>query len=60
MSSFLLYLVGLLVLTGGLAFGAHLAGLPQTWIMVGALVVLGFGVMVAVAKTRTKDVSTSE
>ncbi|HWA21328.1 MAG TPA: hypothetical protein VG735_02910 [Caulobacterales bacterium] len=50
----------MLVLTGGLAFGAHLAGLPQTWIMVGALVVLGFGVMVAVAKTRTKDVSTSE
>lgn len=58
MSSFLLYLVGLLVLTGGLAFGAHLAGVPQTWIIVGSLVVLGFGTMVAVAKTRTKDVST--
>lgn len=57
MSSFVLYLAGLIVLLGGLVYGAHLAGLPQAWIAVGALVVLGFGVMVAVAKTRTKDVS---
>lgn len=58
MSSFILYVAGLVVLLGGLIYGAHLAGLPQAWIMVGALVVLGFGVMVAVAKTRTKDIST--
>ncbi len=57
MSSFLLYLFGLFVLTGGIAYGAHLAGAPQTWIIVGSLVLLGFGTMVAVAKTRTKDVS---
>ncbi len=58
MSSFILYVVGLIVLVGGLIYGAHLAGLPQAWTIVGALVVLGFGVMVAVAKTRTKDIST--
>jgi hypothetical protein len=58
MSSFVLYIVGLLVLTGGIAYGAYLAGAPQTWIIVGALVVFGFGTMVAVAKTRTKDIST--
>ncbi len=58
MSSFLLYLAGLLILTGGLAYGAHVAGVPQTWIIVGSLVALGFGTMVAVAKTRTKDIST--
>lgn len=55
--SFMLYLVGLIVLLGGAVYGAHLVGVPQTWIIVGALVVLGFGLMVAVAKTRTKDVS---
>jgi positive regulator of sigma E activity len=58
MSSFILYVVGLIVLLGGLIYAAHLAGLPQAWTIVGALVVLGFGVMVAVAKTRTKDIST--
>jgi positive regulator of sigma E activity len=58
MSSFVLYIVGLLILTGGLAIGAHIAGAPQNWIIVGALVLLGFGTMVAVAKTRTKDIST--
>lgn len=57
MSSFILYVAGLVVLLAGLVYGAHIAGVPQTWIIVGALVVLGFGVMAAVAKTRTKDIS---
>ena len=58
MSSFILYIAGLVVLLGGLVYGAHLAGLPQAWTIVGALIVLGLGVMAAVAKTRTKDIST--
>lgn len=55
--SFMLYVIGLIVLLGGAIYGAHLVGVPQTWIVVGSLVVLGFGLMAAVAKTRTKDVS---
>lgn len=55
--SFMLYIFGLVVLLVGGVYGAHLVGVPQTWIIVGALVVLGFGMMAAVAKTRTKDVS---
>lgn len=34
-SSFALYLLGLIVFIGGLAYGAHLAGLQQHWIIVG-------------------------
>jgi positive regulator of sigma E activity len=55
--SFMLYLLGLVVLLVGGVYGAHLLGLPQSWTIVGALILLGFGVMAAVAKTRTKDVS---
>lgn len=55
--SFMLYVIGLLVLLGGGVYGAQALGVSQTWIIVGALIVLGFGLMAAVAKTRTKDVS---
>lgn len=55
MSSFALYLVGMLVLIGGLAYGAHLAGLSTQWIAVGAVVLLGIGIVSAVSRTRVKD-----
>ena len=55
MSSFALYLVGMLVLIGGLAYGASLAGLSTQWIAVGVVVLLGIGVVTAVSKTRRRD-----
>lgn len=55
MSSFAIYIIGALILIGGLAYGAFLAGLPMQWIGVGAVVMLGLGVVTAVSKTRQKD-----
>jgi xanthine/uracil/vitamin C permease (AzgA family) len=55
MSAFSLYTIGFIVLMAGLAYGAHLLGVPPTWIGVGALVLIGFGVMSAVAHTKSKD-----
>ena len=55
MSSFAIYLVGMLVLIGGLCYGAFVAGLSTQWIVVGAVVLLGIGIVTAVSKTRTKD-----
>jgi hypothetical protein len=55
MSSFALYVVGFLVVIGGLAYGAHLAGLGTQWIAVGAVVLLGIGIVTAVSRTRSKD-----
>lgn len=55
MSSFAIYLVGMLVLIGGLAYGASLAGLSTQWIAVGVVVLLGIGIVTAVSKTKTKD-----
>ncbi|WP_187775848.1 hypothetical protein [Luteimonas suaedae] len=55
MSSFAIYVLGMLVLIGGLAYGAFLAGLAPHWIMVGVIVLLGIGIVSAVSKTRAKD-----
>jgi sorbitol-specific phosphotransferase system component IIC len=55
MSSLAIYLVGMAVLIGGLAYGAHLAGLATQWIAVGAVVLLGIGIVTAVSRTRSKD-----
>ncbi len=56
MSSFLIYAIGLVVVLAGLIYGAVLLNVPQQWIIVGALVVLGLGVVMGVGKTRQKDV----
>ena len=55
MSSFALDLVGMLVIIGGLAYGASLAGLSTQWIAVGAVVLLGIGIVAGVSKTRRRD-----
>lgn len=55
MSSFAIYLAGMVVVIGGLAWGASLAGLAPQWIAVGAIVLLGIGIVTAVSRTRSKD-----
>jgi protein-S-isoprenylcysteine O-methyltransferase Ste14 len=59
MSSLAIFVVGLLVLIGGLAYGASMAGVSPQWIAVGAIVMAGIGIVMGVTKTRTKDVSHS-
>jgi len=55
MSSFALYVVGFIVLVGGLIYGAYLIHIPHTWIIVGALVFIGLGIMSAVSHTKRRD-----
>jgi hypothetical protein len=55
MSAFALYVLGFFVLLGGLGYGAYLLHVPQTWIIVGALVMIGGGVMSAVSHTKQRD-----
>ena len=57
MSSFTLYVIGFLVLIGGLCAGAALMGVPAQWIAVGAVVLAGLGLITGVANTRKKDES---
>jgi len=60
MSSLSVYLLGFLVLTAGLAMGAHLAGVPAAWIGAGGVVLLGLGILLAVTKTRRREGSPSD
>src|ERR1700728_4084945 len=53
--SFALYILGFIVLIVGLAWGAHLAHVPQQWIGVGVVVLIGLGVVKAVTHTRQRD-----
>ena len=53
--SFGLYLFGYLIVIGGLVYGATLAHLPTHWIVVGAVVLAGLGILTAVKTTRQKD-----
>ncbi len=55
MPSFVLYLLGFVILSAGILFGASILGVSNQWIAVIGLVLLGFGVITGVAKTRRRD-----
>ena len=55
MSSFGLYLIGFLILISGLAYAAYLIGAPPVWIGVGAIILIGFGIITGVARPRQRD-----
>jgi hypothetical protein len=51
--SFVIYMLGLAILIGGIAWGLVLAGLDVKYIVITCLVVAGIGTMMAASKTRT-------
>jgi hypothetical protein len=53
--SFGIYAVGFAILIGGLVYAAHLVRMPTQWIVVGAVVMAGLGILSAVKATRQKD-----
>jgi NADH:ubiquinone oxidoreductase subunit 6 (subunit J) len=57
MTNFVVYLIGTLLVVAGLTYGASRLGVSQVWIIAGALVILGIGVMGGIVKTRQKEPS---
>jgi positive regulator of sigma E activity len=55
MSSFAIYIIGFVIVVAGLAYAASIMGLDQTWIIIGAVVLLGFGLLTAATKTKRPD-----
>jgi uncharacterized membrane protein YiaA len=55
--SFGLYVCGFVVMIVGLAIGANLLHVPPRWIATGVVVMVGFGILTGVAKTRQRDSS---
>jgi len=54
MSSFGAYLIGFLILIVGLGFAAYLLNVPDTWIAVGVIVLLGLCFLSATRKTKMR------
>jgi NADH:ubiquinone oxidoreductase subunit 6 (subunit J) len=57
MTNFIVYLIGTLLVVAGLAYGASRLGISQVWIIAGALVILGIGIMGGIVKTRQREPS---
>lgn len=55
-SNFFVYLIGFVIIIGGLAWAAFMAGAPPVWIAAGALVLLGIGILGAVKRTQARAI----
>ena len=55
--SFGLYMVGFLIMTIAVGVGLHLLNVPQRWIIVAVMFLVGLGVLKAVSHTRHRDPS---
>jgi uncharacterized membrane protein YiaA len=55
MSSFSTYLIGFFILVLGLGIAAYLLNVPSMWIAVGAIVLIGIGVLSATSRTKMRD-----
>ncbi len=53
--SFGIYVVGYLIVIGGLGYGAVLMHVPAHWIAVGGIVLTGIALVSGVKATRQKD-----
>jgi hypothetical protein len=55
--SYVLYVVGFIIVIGGLIYGAILLHVPTQWIVVVSVVLLGIAILTGVKATRQKDPS---
>ena len=55
MSSFGTYLIGFIILVIGLAIAAFLLNVPTMWIVVGVIIMIGIGVLMATTRGKMKD-----
>lgn len=53
--SFGIYLLGFLIMIGGLIYGAVLLHVPSHWIVVLTIILLGVAILKGVQATRQKD-----
>lgn len=60
MSNFTLYVIGFVIVTAGLAYGAFLLGVPPVWIGVGVVVLLGLAIIKGVSHTRHRELPPDE
>lgn len=54
---FVIYMIGFLILIGGLAWAAITAGAPQLYVVIGAVILLGLGIITGVSRTTHRPAS---
>jgi hypothetical protein len=52
MRNFAVYMIGLVIFVGALAYAAQRLGAAEAWIWIGAVALIGLGVMSGIVKTR--------
>lgn len=57
--SFGIYIVGYIILIVGLGMGANMLHVPQRWIVVGVICLIGIAIVHGVSATRQKDKAAS-
>lgn len=57
--SFPIYLLGFLLVIGGVAWGLTVAGVPTLYIGIACVILVGIGIITGVSKTRMKDPPTT-
>lgn len=55
MTSFQTYLLGFIIVIAGLAAAAFMLGAEPVWIVIGAVVLVGIGILSATTRTRPRD-----
>ena len=55
MSSFATYLIGYLIFVVGLAMAAFFLNVPMQWIVVGVVILIGLGVLMATRHEKPRD-----
>jgi amino acid transporter len=53
--SFALYVIGFLIVIGGVAWGLITAGVRPLYVMIACVILFGMGIVSAVTHTRSKD-----
>jgi hypothetical protein len=55
--SFALYLLGFTIFIGGVAWALITVGVPQLYVIIACVILLGLGILTGVTRTRGKDPS---
>ncbi|RYD75371.1 MAG: hypothetical protein EOP84_18415 [Verrucomicrobiaceae bacterium] len=50
---FFAYVLGFIILIAGLAWGAIEAGVPMLYVQIGAVILLGIGIILGASRTRS-------
>ncbi|ADV67626.1 hypothetical protein [Deinococcus maricopensis] len=55
MSNFMIYMIGIIVLIVALFIAGNTFGWPQSYVLIGAVILLGIGILAGVTSTKRRD-----